>query len=710
MTLFTSAGSVTTSTQAYVLPNIGAWTYASVQYPTSVSVIVNNTVQKLSVSGASVTVSASYPTTVIASGNLIPPPNAQVSVYNGTFNKIVISSTSTFTFSTQIIQSGLPTFGLVLPVWYYVSLGTGTIGVPLVQVPMILGNKLFAFLPAVESTGWGSSPKPYYQGNLLVVNSTNPVTYGQYIGWYFVPPTTTLNLTIHVVSFPNRDANPGIELLSPNVGNQSNDNNAGFYWLLVDFYDNILFYHGLSGGYTVLYSSLPQPNPNYPFTFSVIFTENSAGNVTVSEVGINGTYTAININTPFSWSQIAYVAIRGDIYNLYYVSYFAASSGPTSITFVSPSYIFLNSWASSYVVPSYLNTPYALPYSVSQSSAQVGQYTLSQGLNYVSYPFTPGYVATAILYYNSTPVLANLLSPYISYKFSSLTLSFSTATAAMFSNFPIPAPQLLSSYIPAGSILYQDPIIYYISPTTVTMYNTTTLASLQSSNASSSSATTTTPPPSSSTNTTTQSISPGQMQIVYNGTTTIRINVVTFPSVSVPKIGQIVAMPIVNSSGAFLYLYNYNQSANFNVSVSYEFSNGTAVTRNVPVNSIIPLPVVTSPVKVNIVVANASTSFNVTPVQLGSAQLAQQVYNAISNSLPGPFAFFGPILANVIFLIFALSAMLRNDLKLVGMGGIAYGVFIVPGLLDLGFPAYIIIPSAIIAIGVGFVALWMSKS
>ncbi|WDS52831.1 hypothetical protein [Sulfolobus tengchongensis spindle-shaped virus 3] len=605
----------------------------------------------------------------------------------------------------------MPTFGLVLPVWYYVSLGTGTIGVSLEQMPMILGNKLFAFLPEVESTDWGSSPKPYYQGNLLVVNSTGSSLHSQYVAWYFTPSTTTLNVTIHVVSFPVHNYDPGIDLLSPNVGNQTADSNvAGFYVLAIDFYGNYILYHGPSTGYTGLDSSLPQPNPDYPFTFTVILTENSAGNVTVSEVGINGTYTAININTPFSWSQIAYVAIRGDIYNLYYVSYFAASSGPTSITFVSPSYIFLNSWASSYVVPSYLNTPYALPYSVSQSSAQVGQYTLSQGLNYVSYPFTPGYVATAILYYNSTPVLANLLSPYISYKFSSLTLSFSTATAAMFSNFPIPAPQLLSSYIPAGSILYQDPIIYYISPTTVTMYNTTTLASLQSSNASSSSATTTTPPPSSSTNTTTQSISPGQMQIVYNGTTTIRINVVTFPSVSVPKIGQIVAMPIVNSSGAFLYLYNYNQSANFNVSVSYEFSNGTAVTRNVPVNSIIPLPVVTSPVKVNIVVANASTSFNVTPVQLGSAQLAQQVYNAISNSLPGPFAFFGPILANVIFLIFALSAMLRNDLKLVGMGGIAYGVFIVPGLLDLGFPAYIIIPSAIIAIGVGFVALWMSKS
>ncbi|MEM3313545.1 MAG: transposase [Thermoplasmatales archaeon] len=81
-------------------------------------------------------------------------------------------------------------------------------------------------------------------------------------------------------------------------------------------------------------------------------------------------------------------------------------------------------------------------------------------MNYVSYSFTPGYVATAILYYNSTPTLVNLLSPYISYKFSSLTLSFSTTTAAMFSNFPIPAPQLLSNYIP-GKLNKKNDKLYF---------------------------------------------------------------------------------------------------------------------------------------------------------------------------------------------------------------------------------------------------------
>ncbi|MEM4057040.1 MAG: hypothetical protein QW578_08400, partial [Thermoplasmatales archaeon] len=351
LTLFTSAGSVVTSTQAYVLPNIGAWTYASVPYPTTVSVIVNNTVQKLSVSGASVTVTASYSTTVIAPDNLIPPPNAQVSVYNGTFNKIVISSTSTFTFSTQIVQSGLPTFGLVLPVWYYVSLGTGTIGVPLVQVPMILGNKLFAFLPEVESIAWYSAPKPYYEGNLLVFNTTGAAD-GQYVAWAFMPSTTTLNVTIHVVSFPqHNNYYVGIGIYSPNIGNQTGDGASGTYGMQIDFLGPTIWYHGPSANWQNLDSSLPQPNPNYPFTFTIIFTENSAGNVTLSEIGINGTYTTINVNTPFPWSEIGYVAIRGDPDNLFYVSYFSASSGPTSITFVSPSYIFLNSWASSYVVP-----------------------------------------------------------------------------------------------------------------------------------------------------------------------------------------------------------------------------------------------------------------------------------------------------------------------------------------------------------------------
>ncbi len=137
-----------------------------------------------------------------------------------------------------------------------------------------------------------------------------------------------INVTIHVTSFPVTANNPGIEIISPNVGDQSSDGNGGFYALLVDFYGNTIFYHSPTTGFTPLYSSLPQPNPNYPFTFSVILTENSAGNVTVQSVYINSTAYTVNVNIPFPWSQIGYVGIRGDVGNLFYVSYFGVSPAP----------------------------------------------------------------------------------------------------------------------------------------------------------------------------------------------------------------------------------------------------------------------------------------------------------------------------------------------------------------------------------------------
>ena len=54
-------------------------------------------------------------------------------------------------------------------------------------------------------------------------------------------------------------------------------------------------------------------------------TENSVGNVTVSTVYINSTAYTVNVNTPYPWSQIGYVGIRGDVGNLFYVSYFGVS-------------------------------------------------------------------------------------------------------------------------------------------------------------------------------------------------------------------------------------------------------------------------------------------------------------------------------------------------------------------------------------------------
>ena len=57
----------------------------------------------------------------------------------------------------------------------------------------------------------------------------------------------------------------------------------------------------------------------------------------------------------------------------------------------------------------------------------------------------------------------------------------------------------------------------------------------------------------------------------------------------------------------------------------------------------------------------------------------------------------------MVFLVFALSAMLRNDVKLVGMDGNVYGALIGLGLFNLDFHAFII------AFGIGhFVCLKVS--
>jgi hypothetical protein len=182
----------------------------------------------------------------------------------------------------------------------------------------------------VESTSW--RVYPYWENGELVINSTGASTYGQYVAWRYSPISNTINITIHVTSFPSRNANPGFDIFSSTVGDQTTDGNTGFYVLLVDFYGGSIYYHSPTSSYTQLYTSLPQPNPNYPFTFTAILTENSAGNITVSTVYINSTAYTINVNTPFPWSQIGYVGIRGDINNLFYVSYFGVNSIPLSLT------------------------------------------------------------------------------------------------------------------------------------------------------------------------------------------------------------------------------------------------------------------------------------------------------------------------------------------------------------------------------------------
>jgi len=177
---------------------------------------------------------------------------------------------------------------------------------------------------SVESISWGKV-LPYWENGELVINSTGASNAGQYIAWRYSPISNTINVTIHVTSYPSKNGYPGIVVYSPNIGDQSADNNPGFYVLLVDFYGSSIWFHSPTSGYTQLYSSLPQPNPSYPFTFSAILTENSAGNVTVQSVYINSTAYTVNVNTPFPWSQIYWIGIRGDTSNFFYVSYFGVS-------------------------------------------------------------------------------------------------------------------------------------------------------------------------------------------------------------------------------------------------------------------------------------------------------------------------------------------------------------------------------------------------
>ncbi|MEM0252795.1 MAG: hypothetical protein QW430_12100, partial [Metallosphaera sp.] len=265
-------------------------------------------------------------------------------------------------------------------------------GVSGVYPDYLFNGSLFRVGSVVESTAWGSAPKPYYQGNLLVFNTTTSGS-GQYIAWYFVPPTTTLNVTIHVVSFPqHNNYYVGIGIYSPNIGNQSDDDVSGTYVMQIDFFGPTIWYHGPSANWQNLDSSLPQPNPNYPFTFTIIFTENSAGNVTVSEIGINGTYTTINVNTPFPWSEMGYVGIRGDSGNLFYVSYFAASSGPVFAQFVpTPSISSEGPLVATYTAKVVESTAWGTsPKPYYQGNLLVVNSTgSSQGQQYIGWNFTP---------------------------------------------------------------------------------------------------------------------------------------------------------------------------------------------------------------------------------------------------------------------------------------------------------------------------------
>ena len=177
------------------------------------------------------------------------------------------------------------------------------------------------FVNNVESTSW--KIYPYWEKGELVMNSTGASNGGQYIAWRYSPVSNTINITIHVTSFPSSNANPGIDIFSANPSTAYDFQSGNYYWLAIQW-SGAYQYETPTSGQTTLISSSSIPNlMGKVFTETVILTENSAGNITISQIYVNGTlYSFPDINIPFPWNKIYWIGIRGDVGNLFYVSYF----------------------------------------------------------------------------------------------------------------------------------------------------------------------------------------------------------------------------------------------------------------------------------------------------------------------------------------------------------------------------------------------------
>jgi hypothetical protein len=147
-----------------------------------------------------------------------------------------------------------------------------------------------------------------------VVNTTGASAGGQYIAWKYTLIGNVINVTIRVPSYPSKSMYAGIAFFSQNLQNSP--------YFMVAFYTGAVYYFTSTGSTQLATFTTPSP----PFTMSVILVENSAGNVTVQSVIINGSTTySLNTNVPFPWSQIGYVGIRADPGNLFYISYLGLS-------------------------------------------------------------------------------------------------------------------------------------------------------------------------------------------------------------------------------------------------------------------------------------------------------------------------------------------------------------------------------------------------
>jgi len=406
----------------------------------------------------------------------------------------------------------------------------------------------------------------------------------------------------------------------------------------------------------------------------------------VSTVYINSTAYTVNVNTPYPWSQIGYIGIRGDTSDLFYVSYFGVNSIPLvtqrGATNVNTFY-----------------SPYSLNYIINETVVCVCKTKLSSGFNSIVISGS-GFVASSFAYVNTTSksaVLVILNCPYVIFDATS-------------NGFEIDAPRhseiVTDTGMPqSGSFVYEDPTIILCSASTFVLPSYITTAP---------------PPPSSTPSTTSPSttaqstpssscvvIEPNSMRIEYNGSLSLTMDIPTYPEI-VKYNNVIYALPFTNSSGAYFYLYDYNTSAKFNVTFKITCNGKTIVDETVPVNSIVKIPVVNSTSIVCISALNETIRFTLCPIQLHSfyCNVKKAVHSALSGT---PLAPFGCILVFLFFGSFALSALLRNDLRLMGMGGITYAVFIAPGLLQLGFPSPIIVPTEIVSFVIGVYALWISN-
>ena len=514
---------------------------------------------------------------------------------------------------------------------------------------------------------------------------------GQYIAWQYSPVSNTINVTIQVASFPTRTSNSSVAVYSPNVGSQNNDGNTGFYALFVDFYGGSIYFHSpTSSSWVQLYSSLPQPNPNYPFTFTVILTKNGANNVTVSAVYVNSTAYTVNVNTPFPWSQIGYVGIRGDINNVFYVSYFAVNSIPL----VSPSGVTSFNFYS----------PFSLSYTITNTSITVKNTQLAYGVNYLIIPGTNGIIGASFAFYNVTgnvPVLAVSSSPVsVTYNGQTLTLTVVSASQS-FVISPLGTPAQNYQSLTGGVVILPQSgkATFYAKyqPNLVSTFSTV------SSSSSSSGITTvinlnqTLPPPTTTPITTTPAptINPNQVSVVINGSVYLMAPWLVHYSI-----------PSVNSSVTAYLIYNYSinrpvlmlsSPTNVNVSVTFTASNGTVLlSKSVVSPTTVTLPVATGNITVK--TTNSTITIPLTYQRFNVVSLTNAIMNA---PILGAIA-----VLTLFFVSFFIGFVFRTVPNAMALGAVVYITAVAPFLIAIGFPMSVVLLTVALAVVALIYSIW----